>query len=430
MRADYRKAVRRSTEVLKDHGFDRVPIDLSKIFNDLRLTLAKKSYSDFAKTGGLTILQVIEYFESDLGACAYNRTTEQYVIYYNDTKNNPQLDRFTIAHELGHVFLNHYSEVDSDVLLRKKIARWKYRRFENEANCFARNLLAPVPLVEEMIDLDSPMVIPDMQAAFNISFQAANARLGFFNSDLHAIHQEDYGYFRGYNINFGYYCNSCKSGQACFCKICGIEANPYNKIHDRIFYPGFNLDQDKKTTICPQCNNIEFCQDASYCRFCGTGRVNWCISCSEPNDGNARFCIKCGSKTNFYENNFLKTYNNKDSDFKGADAVYYNDGVEMNNVLRVIECPRCGNEEFSDNAGYCRICGLTSYNYCEGQPEYDGFGEENVVYHKNLGNARYCETCGRSTAFLKEGILKSWEQAKPGSEESSTADVSFDDIPF
>ena len=141
MRADYRKAVRRSTEVLKDHGFDRVPIDLSKIFNDLRLTLAKKSYSDFAKTGGLTILQVIEYFESDLGAFAYNRTTEQYVIYYNDTKNNPQLDRFTIAHEL-HVFLNHYSEVDSDVLFRKKIARWK-RRFRKRGKLFCTKFACP-----------------------------------------------------------------------------------------------------------------------------------------------------------------------------------------------------------------------------------------------------------------------------------------------
>ena len=36
-----------------------------------------------------------------------------------------------------------------------------------------------------------------------------------------------------------------------------------------------------------------------------------------------------------------------------------------------------------------------------------------MVYHKNLGNARYCETCGRSTAFLKGdfevvGTSKTW----------------------
>ncbi|WP_423828267.1 ImmA/IrrE family metallo-endopeptidase [Sporotomaculum syntrophicum] len=52
----------------------------------------------------MNIPEICDYFESDLGACAYNRDQEKYVIYYNDTKNNRGLKRFTVAHELGHIF--------------------------------------------------------------------------------------------------------------------------------------------------------------------------------------------------------------------------------------------------------------------------------------------------------------------------------------
>lgn len=41
--------------------------------------------------------------------------------------------RFTIAHEIGHYLLNHRDEQDSNA--------------EKEANCFARNLLCPIPVV-------------------------------------------------------------------------------------------------------------------------------------------------------------------------------------------------------------------------------------------------------------------------------------------
>ena len=284
-----------------------------------------------------------------------------------------------------------------------------------------------------MIDLNSSMAIWEMQSAFDISLHAAAARLDFFDPDSYRMRPEYHEYFSNYNINFGYYCHACKSAEiegSKFCKICGVEANPYNKTHNRIFYLGFDLNQDKKTTICPQCGNAEFSPGSDYCRFCGTERFNWCTACDQANDGNARWCVKCGSTTIFAKENFLKN-TNRAINLRGVDPMKYNDGVEMNSELRIIRCPQCGNEEFSDNAKHCRICGLMAYNTCEGEPEDDQY-EDDVAYHKNPSNARYCETCGRPTVFLTEGILKPWEQAKSELEDDdgTTNEVDFDDIPF
>ena len=85
----------------------------------------------------------------------------------------------------------------------------------------------------------------------------------------------------------------------------------------------------------------------------------------------------------------------------------YDDGVKMNEDSRITECPTCRNEEFSDRAEYCRICGFLLYNRCEGYHE-GGYHDE-VITHNCPGNARYCETCGRPTEFLTKGILLPWE---------------------
>lgn len=107
----------------------------------------------------------------------------------------------------------------------------------------------------------------------------------------------------------------------------------------------------------------------------------------------------------------------------------YKDGYQMDENLRVIKCPVCGNKEFSDDAEYCRICGTRLYNYCEGY--YDGFAQENIC-HKNPGNARYCETCGSPTYFFKEGLLEPWDKATEKISCEETKEVEFDesDLPF
>jgi hypothetical protein len=89
------------------------------------------------------------------------------------------------------------------------------------------------------------------------------------------------------------------------------------------------------------------------------------------------------------------------------------DGVEMNKDMKVIECPRCGNKDFSDTAKFCKICGMQVYNYCEGEPRYDCHGNVvDICSHKNSGDARFCEICGTPTVFFLEELIRPWQVLK------------------
>lgn len=83
----------------------------------------------------------------------------------------------------------------------------------------------------------------------------------------------------------------------------------------------------------------------------------------------------------------------------------YNDGAPQNqDTLKVTMCPRCNNTEFTDNALYCKICGLSLYNRCLGE-------NEDREQHDNPSNARYCEICGSKTVYLFDKVLKEWHDA-------------------
>ena len=104
----------------------------------------------------------------------------------------------------------------------------------------------------------------------------------------------------------------------------------------------------------------------------------------------------------------------------------YNDGYETDNNLRFVHCPRCGNEEYSQEARFCRICGLPVYNECEGIYDQD---EGMYQIHRNPGNARYCEFCGQPTMLLKEKLLKPYTAVNANTnDESSIRDE--DEFPF
>ena len=114
----------------------------------------------------------------------------------------------------------------------------------------------------------------------------------------------------------------------------------------------------------------------------------------------------------------------------------YNDGFQMDDNLRVTKCPKCENEQFDNNAEYCRICGTPLFNICEGQDERDTFGNFiERTYHKNYGNSRFCERCGEPTRYFKLKFLRPYneveeEYKKQYSEFDSLNDSDSDELPF
>lgn len=90
-----------------------------------------------------------------------------YVVCYNDAPRiSPTRRRFSLAHELGHYALRHHRN-----------AEWE----EKEADCFARNLLAP-RLFAIAYDVD----FEDYQIVFGISAAAAQMceRMQFIDEQI------------------------------------------------------------------------------------------------------------------------------------------------------------------------------------------------------------------------------------------------------
>jgi predicted transcriptional regulator len=104
----------------------------------------------------------------------------KFVIHIPST-TSPQRDRFTIAHELGHLFL-HYPMVQKEHPGQPMIAtRWvdqsdfSQQRAEWEANWFAAGFLMPEAEFRDAFRAHGDRLVP-VATLFDVSEQAANVR--------------------------------------------------------------------------------------------------------------------------------------------------------------------------------------------------------------------------------------------------------------
>ncbi len=130
---DYYRATNLAYEVLTKDKL-MLPINLCSILRKFK-SLKIVSYTEMAKRFDMSYFEFLEIATSNYGYLQRNpKKPWQAYIIYNDKKDRTTI-RFTIAHELGHYILEH---VDDDDLSNK------------EANCFARNILCPIPVVQEL----------------------------------------------------------------------------------------------------------------------------------------------------------------------------------------------------------------------------------------------------------------------------------------
>lgn len=126
--------------------------------------------------------------QSEYGFTVSDLKNRNHIIYYNDLKDEKTI-RFTLAHELGHIRLGH--TVDDEIA-------------DKEANCFARNLLCPVQLIQGY-DLST---VEDYVECFGISLPMAEASIAHFKSDYYYISNKNYqivndkiySYMTGYSL--------------------------------------------------------------------------------------------------------------------------------------------------------------------------------------------------------------------------------------
>ncbi len=128
--------------------------------------------------------RVVKYDIKDISGVLFR--SEGDVVIGVNSKQSPQRQRFTIAHELGHFLLHEGQEVHYDkgyrVSLRSELSSAGTDVEEVEANFFAASLLMPDrflradPRAEEM-DLEDEKAVRALANAYGVSAVAMTHRL-------------------------------------------------------------------------------------------------------------------------------------------------------------------------------------------------------------------------------------------------------------
>ena len=349
----------RAYDVLTSHLIDRFPIDPMEIiafypciniasYTELqRNTNVTDPFGFSAKNARIdklneSIADPTKHIEHIEAVTKIVRGDSEYMIVYDDRVRNDQRIRWTIAHELGHIFLGHLVEFEMTALNRSGLSPEQYGILEVEAHWFAAELLAPRPVVSLFDFEKSPTGI---SLICDISPQAAAKRLKQFGSPAYGTYPSRRKLQRNFHRHiFGkdylksifessaafseapFYPELCKFCRVCYscksfvdsehyrhCPFCGkalVEADKYfpfyavkSKYPDTL-YKGINLPiyeegKNKRLLYCPVCKNHDLSGKAQYCGICGTSLYNHCLAEDKHISVECRYCPDCGSEATY-----------------------------------------------------------------------------------------------------------------------------------
>lgn len=214
----YAYAVKRAYEVLADIGAVALPVDPAKI-SEYYPEINIASYTELQKnTGEADPLFFSErnarndFLESFAHTGRNSRIDGEtrkfqggndYLVVYDDRVGSEQRIRWTIAHELGHIFLGHFTQFTIKSLVRGcagteahgGMTEEEYGVLEKEAHCFAAAFLTPFIIIKK---IEACKTIQGIQDICDVSNEAAIKRLG----ELKKLHYGSYEIEDLLNRNF------------------------------------------------------------------------------------------------------------------------------------------------------------------------------------------------------------------------------------
>lgn len=212
-------------------------------------------------------------------------------VKYPYQKSSDCAVNFTLAHEFGHIYLEHAHLTNihksSDDILKEDL----------EADEFAGQLLMP----ERAIMRTNFQDAGEVARTFNVSLSALRVRLTYLNAlDL-------------LNSSGVPACECCGNTsidpEGRFCSICSDPLPSAKGVLCMNYDDGFLLNENGRVLVCPRCMNAVLNAYDSKCAICGMPLYN---RCTNPNcsvgvihDGSARFCTVCGAATTFYQSGAL-----------------------------------------------------------------------------------------------------------------------------
>lgn len=166
---DYKKATNAAYELLALKLSFSLATNVFAIVEELLDHCKLLTYGQACILYGYTPEQLLEVSEYGFSLVSVNKR----IILYNEDVPLGCI-RFTVAHEIGHCVLGHRDENDPVA--------------EKEANCFARNLLCPVPVVFGM-GLEE---VQDYVGMFDVTVQMATVSFDRRGNDRYYITSENW----------------------------------------------------------------------------------------------------------------------------------------------------------------------------------------------------------------------------------------------
>lgn len=301
--ARYNYCIAKSIDFLLNENIKNFPYDSDPIINKHKWSRLK--YSQLATIHDIEIKDVADTYGSNDGYSIFSG--RNYTIAYNDNQL-PKRIYFTKLHEIGHIYLNHFLDFKETIINRSNMSGKEYKVLENEANCFARNVIAPAVIVK-YLNLDTPQKIASY---FAITETAARTRLDLLDLDYKYINDINKNRLLSF-WNDSIYKNCClKCGHGFisniskYCPVCGHNRLTWGD--KKMIYDSIQLQENGKAIICPTCNNEYTSISGEYCQICGTHITNICTSCEAVLSGEARYCPYCGSQSTFFTDDLLRDW--------------------------------------------------------------------------------------------------------------------------
>ena len=272
---------------------------------------------------------------------------DKYFIYYDDRVRNEGRIRWSICHELGHIFIEHFTDFDLRTSNFVNITDKQYGVLELEAHWYASEVLAPGPV---MFFLRKKLTSEHISLLCDISSEAAWRKKCYIELKKYEGFIEN----RPMMLNFSHFifdtgywdsvyrvlrerlelhprlirekydeCRVCKSCYAfvhnswySHCQYCGEELEKQhqfsmNRMHgieqpvlDGKVYPSFEESRGWRALFCPRCKNHEFSKNDEFCPACHTPLYNRCLEHKAHNNKlslECRRCPGCGGLTTYSE---------------------------------------------------------------------------------------------------------------------------------
>lgn len=329
---EIKEAVVRALEPLK--GQLKLPLSLEAVIKE-HSNIKLIPFSVQMKRYNLNYEDMITFAGTNHAYTDFDSAHDRYIIFYNDMDADIMSSnryRWNIAHELGHIFLEHHKENEDTRLFSGRLSSHKYNLLEKEAETFAQYILVPHSVIDV---LSSRKRNVDIKTLCLISNQATDRRkrdyaiwrkrniyepydfimLNLYASVVISYILSESNRFSAWLLE-RYCCSTCHcklSAETNNCPVCGTYKNPiFKEINFIMRYSGIETDSSGRALVCPVCKNEDLPLIGDFCCICGNNITNYCEGrCKNVRlPGNYRHCPDCGDYSHYFNNDWISSWNN------------------------------------------------------------------------------------------------------------------------